>query len=763
MDGTWEDQNQNGIYDLHQGNTAAEIWVGELRATELSGSEADLINNYLAKDHAYRQGTLTLPSLALNYIDDDWSGGASTWGDALRMAIGSVQTISEINATNADDYLLRLDSAYAFIQVAVHSSPFVHAFKENNGSTWGYIENWEIRNTDPMAYFVNLFACSNCRYVETDYMGGWYIFSNTYGLGAIGSTKTGAMLYFEDYYPVLRDAGTLGEALAHWISLHGDMPGHVMWSRSWFYGMCHLGDPTLKIPLSLRFASTDIDDDSMGASSGDNDGLFDAGETIELSVEVENPMESACTNVTLILLSEDTFVTVVSNPIQSMTIPPHGSATFSGFVLTAGLRTPNNHYALISMMISDDQGHIWYDSFELTVLAPVPSCTQFLLDEIQGNGNHRADPGETVDCNLLVHNVGGESIRGLSADLELISGTATLINSQVLYSDIPPDSESYSLSPFRIAVGSGQPMQEALHLLVIYSIGEREIGRGVIAIPMSVGYQATFAFEADDPAVRHYSVSDTYQDTWHWSTQNPHNGVGCEKFGDRGAGNYPPMADGALEFPLFPAGMSGTMTLWHKIDAEVGYDGGIVEVNTGLGWSLLTPAGGYPCTSGNNGSFPANSPCYSGEIDWTPVTFYLPNAGFTRIRFRFGSDNGVEGLGWFLDDIVINSPTTSVPETSPHMSLPLNFALLPAFPNPFNSETRIEFVIPPAQSNPVELAVYDLLGRRVSTLWVGTESGWHSIIWHASDSEGVPVGSGLYFIQLRSQKVTKVEKVIILR
>jgi hypothetical protein len=156
MDGTWEDQDQDGLYDVHEGDTGAEIWIGQLRASPLSSSEAERINNYFTKNHAYRQGNLILPSIALNYIDDDWEGSAYSWGNSLRMAFGAINTINDINATTSNGYLNQLTEGYSMIQVAVHSSPFVHAFKENNGTIWGYIQNWEIRNTDPDAYFYNL-------------------------------------------------------------------------------------------------------------------------------------------------------------------------------------------------------------------------------------------------------------------------------------------------------------------------------------------------------------------------------------------------------------------------------------------------------------------------------------------------------------------------------------------------------------------------------------------------------------------------------
>ncbi|MCP4581009.1 MAG: hypothetical protein GY839_05285, partial [candidate division Zixibacteria bacterium] len=92
----------------------------------------------------------------------------------------------------------------------------------------------------------NLFACSNARYVENDNMGAWYIFESEYGLLSIGSTKTGSMLCFDDFYRPLGQGTTYGDAFLIWAqtdmeSCAGDI------SRPWFYGMCIQGDPTLKL------------------------------------------------------------------------------------------------------------------------------------------------------------------------------------------------------------------------------------------------------------------------------------------------------------------------------------------------------------------------------------------------------------------------------------------------------------------------------------------------------------------------------------
>jgi hypothetical protein len=99
---------------------------------------------------------------------------------------------------------------------------------------------------EPVAHFYNLFACSNARYVETDYMAGWYIFLQDYGLGAIGSTKTGSMLSFEDFYRPFGQGRTIGVAFQQWF-VDRASGGFEDWAISWFYGMTLHGDPTLTL------------------------------------------------------------------------------------------------------------------------------------------------------------------------------------------------------------------------------------------------------------------------------------------------------------------------------------------------------------------------------------------------------------------------------------------------------------------------------------------------------------------------------------
>jgi hypothetical protein len=68
-------------------------------------------------------------------------------------------------------------------------------------------------------------------------------------------------------------------------------------------------------------------------------------------------------------------------------------------------------------------------------------------------------------------------------------------------------------------------------------------------------------------------------------------------------------------------------------------------------------------------------------------------------------------------------------------------------PNPFNPETTLSFSLP--ADGQVELAVYDVSGRKVATLVDATlEGGPHAVTWRGLDDQGRRVASGVYFFRL---------------
>ena len=84
-------------------------------------------------------------------------------------------------------------------------------------------------------------------------------------------------------------------------------------------------------------------------------------------------------------------------------------------------------------------------------------------------------------------------------------------------------------------------------------------------------------------------------------------------------------------------------------------------------------------------------------------------------------------------------------------------------PNPFKSSTAISYALP--REGEVRMEVFDVLGRAVRTLVHGERqvAGTHRLTWDGHDDAGRPLGSGLYYLRLRSSERTWQRPVLIVR
>jgi len=84
--------------------------------------------------------------------------------------------------------------------------------------------------------------------------------------------------------------------------------------------------------------------------------------------------------------------------------------------------------------------------------------------------------------------------------------------------------------------------------------------------------------------------------------------------------------------------------------------------------------------------------------------------------------------------------------------------LLPNVPNPFNPSTSISFEIPGDATTSVDVAIFDLRGRRIITLVAeALAPGRHTVTWNGRTGAGHPVAAGTYFcrMQCQGQAVTR--------
>ncbi len=250
LTGNWWDADVDGRIDTHSRYVAPEIWVGRLQTSNLTGlhpgrTEAGMLNEYFARNHAYRYGNLQVARTGLAYIDDDWASWAGTWGGNLDAAVeGATTIISDGATTTADDYKARIAQEYEHVLLCAHSDSSLHWFKIGDEWTGGLVYNDELEGVDPNVLFYNLFACSNARFTEDGYMAGEYVFGTDMGLLAVGSTKTGSMLEFQDYFNPLGLGETFGDAWLNWWNQRA-ISGFSTYEKDWHYGMVMIGDPLL--------------------------------------------------------------------------------------------------------------------------------------------------------------------------------------------------------------------------------------------------------------------------------------------------------------------------------------------------------------------------------------------------------------------------------------------------------------------------------------------------------------------------------------
>jgi len=89
--------------------------------------------------------------------------------------------------------------------------------------------------------------------------------------------------------------------------------------------------------------------------------------------------------------------------------------------------------------------------------------------------------------------------------------------------------------------------------------------------------------------------------------------------------------------------------------------------------------------------------------------------------------------------------------------IPSAYSLGQNYPNPFNPTTKIRFDVP--KSGNVEISVYDMLGRKVTSLVdQKLRSGTFETEWNASDYP-----SGVYYYKLTTDGVSETKKMVLLK
>ncbi|MEO0156781.1 MAG: C25 family cysteine peptidase, partial [candidate division WOR-3 bacterium] len=143
------------------------------------------------------------------------------------------------------------------------------------------------------------------------------------------------------------------------------------------------------------------------APGGNNDGILNPGESVELPLWVKNYGSIQANGVTGRLRENDPYITL-SDTIKTFgNIPANDSAYTgsNGYNLQVANNCPNGYGFLLTLVCKDNVDSTWTSQFGLTVYAPI--LTYQSVAVTGGNGNGILDPGETANLVVTIKNEGG--------------------------------------------------------------------------------------------------------------------------------------------------------------------------------------------------------------------------------------------------------------------------------------------------------------------------------------------------------------------
>ncbi|MBD3168768.1 MAG: T9SS type A sorting domain-containing protein [candidate division Zixibacteria bacterium] len=89
--------------------------------------------------------------------------------------------------------------------------------------------------------------------------------------------------------------------------------------------------------------------------------------------------------------------------------------------------------------------------------------------------------------------------------------------------------------------------------------------------------------------------------------------------------------------------------------------------------------------------------------------------------------------------------------------IPLDYSMIAAYPNPFNSSANLEFYLP--EDGKCSIDVYNILGQKECSLVDEDFSkGYNTIRWNASDLQ-----SGVYFLRLTSGDYQSMTRAVLVK
>jgi len=272
----------------------------------------------------------------------------------------------------------------------------------------------------------------------------------------------------------------------------------------------------------LVFNSTTIDDDNVGASSGNGNGTANAGETIELQVGVKNTTAAQINSVAGVLSTTTTGCTILTSSVSYGNIAAGGTANgATKYVFHLANNFPDYTPINFKVNLSDSGTGRYNFSFQVISRSGDMDITNVNISDL---GNGVLDPGETTNLILTVKNNGQIPVNTVYATLSTSSNLITINDASATFGTINNGSSATcSTDAFNISGKSTLVPGMVIPMNIVFNNGsgysETEaftlnIGVKQVTDPVGPDTYGHFIYDTGDTT---YSDAPTYQ----WEEVSP--------------------------------------------------------------------------------------------------------------------------------------------------------------------------------------------------------------------------------------------------
>ncbi len=385
--------------------------------------------------------------------------------------------------------------------------------------------------------------------------------------------------------------------------------------------------------------------------TGNNNGLPDYNEVIDLDVTLSNFGAVDAFGVTAQLVCTNSYITITDDNDTWGSIAASSTGTVNNaFSLTIANDVPDQEVINYDIIVNDNNGASWTSYFSMTANAPELVIDQVTVDDnLNGNGNGRLEAGEVVDFSIPSMNDGHSDCSNLNGNLSTVSSYISITNPNHVFGSMLTGTGSNG--DFEIAVDPSTPYGTSVDF--VYELTEG-------------AYISTYNFTLVVGVFSEDFESGDYSQ-FNWTPVSSHpwtidQGEYYECSNSSVSANINNSQSSTMEIDVDVIA-AGDISFMKKVSSEDSYDFLQFYIDNQLKGE------------------------WSGEVNWSAETFTV-NTGQHTFRWVYNKDNSVsDGSDAAWVDYILFPPMNST------IGLEENDDIngLSIYPNPGNGQLFIEF------------------------------------------------------------------------